>query len=83
MSMSGGKLWSDTDSDIPLALSCFGPVTVYVNGVAVFASNLNDDVFPDRKAFFRTGLKAGWNHFLLECIAVGTGCGGIFLAPGA
>lgn len=73
-----GKLWSDTDSDIPLALSCFGPVTVYVNGIAVFASNLNDDVFPDRKAFFRTGLKAGWNQFLLECTAVGTGCGGIF-----
>lgn len=73
-----GKLWSDADSEIPLALSCFGPVTVYVNGVAVFASNLNDDVFPDRKAFFRTGLKAGWNHFLLECTAVGTGCGGIF-----
>lgn len=73
-----GKLWSDADSEIPLALSCFGPVTVYVNGVAVFASNLNDDVFPDRKAFFRTGLKAGWNQFLLECTAVGTGCGGIF-----
>ncbi|WP_340022127.1 glycoside hydrolase family 88 protein [Paenibacillus sp. FSL K6-1096] len=73
-----GKLWSDADSEIPLALSCFGPVTVYVGGVAVFASNLNDDVFPDRKAFFRTGLKAGWNHFLLECTAVGTGCGGIF-----
>ncbi|WP_083678157.1 glycoside hydrolase family 88 protein [Paenibacillus sp. FSL R7-0337] len=73
-----GKLWSDADSEIPLALSCFGPVTVYVNGVSVFASNLNDDVFPDRKAFFRTGLTAGWNHFLLECTAVGTGCGGIF-----
>ncbi|WP_238654130.1 glycoside hydrolase family 88/105 protein [Paenibacillus piscarius] len=73
-----GKLWSDADSEIPLALSCFGPVTVYVGGVAVFVSNLNDDVFPDRKAFFRTGLKAGWNHFLLECTAVGTGCGGIF-----
>ncbi|MEK5467057.1 glycoside hydrolase family 88 protein [Paenibacillus sp. FSL R7-0210] len=73
-----GKLWSDADCEIPLALSCFGPVTVYVNGIAVFASNLNDDVFPDRKAFFRTGLKAGWNQFLLECTAVGTGCGGIF-----
>ncbi|WP_342423813.1 hypothetical protein [Paenibacillus sp. FSL E2-0178] len=73
-----GKLWSDAESDIPLAVSCFGPVTVYVNGSAVFQSNLNDDVFPDRRAYFRTGLSQGWNHVLLEFTAVGTGCGGIF-----
>ncbi|MEI2399771.1 glycoside hydrolase family 88/105 protein [Paenibacillus phytohabitans] len=73
-----GKLWSEAESDIPLAVSCFGPVTVYVNGSAVFQSNLNDDVFPDRRAYFRTGLSQGWNHVLLEFTAVGTGCGGIF-----
>lgn len=73
-----GKLWSDAEREIPLAVSCFGPVTVYVNGAAVFQSNLNDDVFPNRRAYFRTGLGQGWNHVLLEFTAVGTGCGGIF-----
>ncbi|MHA6531406.1 glycoside hydrolase family 88/105 protein [Paenibacillus sp. BAC0078] len=73
-----GKLWSDAETEIPLALSCFGPVTVYVNGSAAFQSNLNDDVFPERRAFFRAGLDRGWNHMLLEFAAVGTGCGGIF-----
>lgn len=73
-----GKLWSDRETDAPFAVSCYGPVKVYINGRPVFGSNLNDDVFPDRSAYFRAKLGQGWNHLVLEFTAVDTGCGGIF-----
>ncbi|WP_309242063.1 glycoside hydrolase family 88 protein [Paenibacillus sp. S150] len=73
-----GKLWSALETEAPFRINCFSPVRVYINGRKVFRSNLNDDVFPDRSAYFRAKLDAGWNHFLLEFVAAGTGCGGIF-----
>ncbi|MFD1956029.1 glycoside hydrolase family 105 protein [Paenibacillus thailandensis] len=72
------KLWMDQDTTVPFSLSCYGPATVYINRSAAFASNLNDDVFPDRKAYFRTALRQGWNDIVLEFVKTGTGCGGKF-----
>ncbi|WP_179091737.1 glycoside hydrolase family 88/105 protein [Paenibacillus borealis] len=73
-----GKLWSDNEVEAPFSVSCYSPVKVYINGRLVFSSNLNDDVFPDRRTFFRAGMDKGWNHLVLEYAATGTGCGGIF-----
>lgn len=73
-----GKLWSDQDSESPFSISCFGPVNVYINESKVFASNLNDDVFPDRKTYFRSKLRQGWNDIVLELVKTGTGCGCLF-----
>jgi rhamnogalacturonyl hydrolase YesR len=73
-----GKLWSDQEADSPFSISCFGPVTVFVNDSQTFKSNLNDDVFPDRKIYFRTMLRKGWNHIVLELVKTGTGCGASF-----
>lgn len=73
-----GKLWSDTEAELPFAISCYSPARVYINGRSVFRSNLNEDVFPERRSYFRAKLDAGWNHIVLEFVAVGTGCGGIF-----
>lgn len=72
------KLWSGKETELPFAASCFGPMKVFVNGSKQFASNLNDDVFPDRRTIFRTKLVKGWNDLVLEFTATGTGCGGIF-----
>ncbi|WP_426446825.1 glycoside hydrolase family 88/105 protein [Paenibacillus sp. S-38] len=72
------RLWSDKDAEIPLSLSCFSPARVYVNGVQAFASNLNDDVFPDRRCWFRAKVRPGWNHIVLRLTKTATGCGGKF-----
>lgn len=73
-----GKLWSEQEADSSFSISCFGPVTVYVNNSLSFASNLNDDVFPNRKAHFRVKLRKGWNPIVLELLKTGTGCGARF-----
>ncbi|GMK42043.1 hypothetical protein PCCS19_51020 [Paenibacillus sp. CCS19] len=73
-----GKVWSDNDGELPFTVSCYSPLRVFVNGTPRFTSNLNDDVFPDRKVYFRTALRQGWNDIVLECVSTGTGCGAIF-----
>lgn len=73
-----GMLWGEQEGETPFAVSCYSPVKIYVNGGLAFQSNLNDDVFPDRKAFFRAKTKKGRNDIVLEFTAVGTGCGGVF-----
>ncbi|CAM3610304.1 glycoside hydrolase family 105 protein [Marinicrinis lubricantis] len=72
------KLWAEREMTIGLSLSCLGPVQVFVNGKPVHRSNLNDDVFPERKAGFRVKLEQGWNHFVLCFTHTATGCGGRF-----
>ncbi len=73
-----GKLWCAQEGELPFAVSCYGPVKVFVNGSRQFASNLNDDVFPERRAVFRARMAKGWNHLVLEFTATGTGCGAVF-----
>jgi unsaturated rhamnogalacturonyl hydrolase len=73
-----GMLWCSREGDSPFSLSCYGPAKVYVNGSLQFRSNLNDDVFPDRRVQFRSKLRKGWNHIVLEFTSTGTGCGGRF-----
>ncbi|MGG4554346.1 glycoside hydrolase family 88/105 protein [Paenibacillus humicus] len=71
-------LWAEQDGETPFAVSCYSPVKIYINGSLAFQSNLNDDVFPNRRAFFRAKTRKGRNDIVLEFVAVGTGCGGIF-----
>ncbi|GAA0136669.1 hypothetical protein YSY43_35100 [Paenibacillus sp. YSY-4.3] len=73
-----GMLWAEQEGETPFAVNCYSPVKIYINGSLAFQSNLNDDVFPDRRAFFRAKTRKGRNDIVLEFIAVGTGCGGIF-----
>ncbi|MEI7027113.1 glycoside hydrolase family 88/105 protein [Paenibacillus sp. y28] len=72
------KLWSGEERDMPLSVSCFSPLHVYVNGERRFKSNLNDDVFPDRKNWFHVRVNQGWNHVVLRFLKTATGCGGLF-----
>jgi rhamnogalacturonyl hydrolase YesR len=73
-----GRLWRDDEGDLAFSVSCYGPVRIFVNGERKFQSNLNDDVFPGSRAGFRARLRKGWNHFVLEFLKTGTGCGGKF-----
>lgn len=72
------KIWAEQPISLGFSLSCFGPIAVFLNGERVFKSNLNDDVFPDRRTGFRTKLEQGWNHFVLRFTSTPTGCGGWF-----
>jgi unsaturated rhamnogalacturonyl hydrolase len=72
------KLWCEQDSEWAFSLSCYGPVRIYVDGEERYKANIQEEVFPDRRSWFRLKLKAGWNHFVLQFIKTGTGCGCIF-----
>jgi len=72
------KLWSEDDTELPFSLSCFGPVTLYVNGELAHHANIEQEVFPQQRSWFRLKLKAGWNQFVWQFMKTGTGCGAQF-----
>jgi unsaturated rhamnogalacturonyl hydrolase len=72
------KLWSDQDTELNLGISCYSPVHVYVNGLKAFASNISDEMAPERKNIFRASVHKGWNEFILQFEKTANGCGGIF-----
>lgn len=72
------KVWWDQAGDMAFGINGYGPVKVYINGRLEFASDLNQQVFPGRKSFFRSMMREGWNHLLLEFTKTGTGCGAVF-----
>jgi len=67
------KLWCEQETEWAFSASCFGPLRLYVNGQLVFKSNILEDVFPDRRSWFRISLNAGWNNFVIQFIKTGTG----------
>ncbi|MFC6334635.1 glycoside hydrolase family 105 protein [Paenibacillus septentrionalis] len=72
------KLWSDEETELPFSLSCYGPVTIFVNGKLAYQANIEEEVFPERRSWFRLKLQAGWNHFVWQFMKTGTGCGAKF-----
>lgn len=72
------RLWWEKESEMAFAINCFSPARVYINGSLTFVSNLNEELFPDRKTIIRSKLRQGWNHVVLEFTKTGTGCGGTF-----
>ncbi|WP_248924243.1 glycoside hydrolase family 88/105 protein [Paenibacillus hamazuiensis] len=72
------KLWSDQPAELNFGIGCLSPVHVYVNGTKVFASNISDEMAPERKNIFRAQMNKGWNEFVLQFENTANGCGGIF-----
>lgn len=72
------KLWSDQPVELNFGISCYSPTHIYVNGTRVFASNISDEMAPDRKNAFRATMNKGWNEFLLQFEKTANGCGGVF-----
>jgi len=73
-----GKLWSEVETELPFRLSCYGPVTIFLNGKQAYQANIEEEVFPQRRSWFRLKLDAGWNHFVWQFMRTGTGCGAVF-----
>ncbi|MDR6880708.1 glycoside hydrolase family 88 protein [Bacillus sp. 3255] len=72
------KLWSDQPAELNFGISCYSSTHIYVNGVRVFASNISDEMAPERKNVFRAQMNKGWNEFLLQFEKTANGCGGVF-----
>lgn len=72
------KLWSDQEADLNLAVSGYGPVTVYFNQREVFKTNIINERFPDYKSNLKVRLEPGWNNFVLKFTKTPAGFGGLF-----
>ncbi|MEC0229905.1 glycoside hydrolase family 88/105 protein [Paenibacillus alba] len=72
------KLWSDQQVELNFGISCYSPIHIYVNGTRVFASNISDEMAPERKNGFRAQMNKGWNEFVLQFEKTANGCGGVF-----
>lgn len=55
--------------------SAFGPVTVYVNGEAVYRTNHVQERFGDQVSDLCLNLREGENSLFFECICTPLGCG--------
>ena len=55
--------------------SAFGPVTIYVNGIAAFRTSHEQERFPDQLSDVCLELVEGDNSLFFECIATPLGCG--------
>jgi len=72
------KLWMDQPAELNFGMSCYGPAKVYINGKLAYASNISDDVAPERKNVFRGTLNKGWNPVVVQYLKTASGCGGQF-----
>lgn len=75
-----GKLWSQNPNEIKLnmSLSCYSPVTIYVNGEQFFKSDLHQELFPERRWPLAVPVKYGWNDIVLQFVKTDVGFGGVF-----
>ena len=69
-------LHSDRQTELTLAVSGWGPLTVYWNGAPVFKSNILNERFPDYKSNVKVGLNPGRNDIVLKFIKTRAGFGG-------
>lgn len=72
------KVWCPQEAEWPLRASFFGPAWIYLNGQQVYRANIEEEVFPGRRSWFRLKLAKGWNHFALQFMKTETGCGARF-----
>jgi rhamnogalacturonyl hydrolase YesR len=72
------KYWSDTAVTFMADVSCFGPMTVYLNNNVVFKSDIFTERYADKRHRINLPLQPGWNHFVLKCKKTRGGFGGIF-----
>lgn len=72
------KVWCGQEAEWPFRASFFGPTWIYCNGQQAYRSNIEEEVFPGRRSWFRLKLAQGWNHLVLRFMKTGTGCGARF-----
>lgn len=72
------KYWSDAPATFMADVSCFGPLTVYLNNNIIFQSDIFTERYADKRHRINLPLQAGWNHFVLKAKKTRAGFGGIF-----
>jgi unsaturated rhamnogalacturonyl hydrolase len=70
--------WSDGPAELKADVNCFGPMVVYLNGPAVFTSDIFTERYPDQRHRVPLPMAAGWNHVVLRFKKTRAGFGGIF-----
>lgn len=78
ISYAMAKVWCDTEKTIDLSLSCYGPVSIYLNGIKIFRSSFHIENNHKHKATVKTNLKIGWNTIIIKCKKTASGFGCIF-----
>ncbi len=70
-----GKLWSDTQADLRLAITCQSPSLVFCNERFVFKSDIIEETNDTVKKEFIAQLEPGWNQIVIKCKKVRSGFG--------
>ena len=60
-----GLVWSDSERNLDIGISCLGPLRVYFNGEQAYRSNVIDEIKPDAKVKLNLDFRKGWNTFIL------------------
>lgn len=69
------KMWSGKEAFWEAALSCYGPVRVYVNGQLLYRSEVVDELNPGNRKPLRIPLRTGWNTVLITAVKTASGFG--------
>ncbi|MDF2936994.1 MAG: hypothetical protein K0Q90_2367 [Paenibacillaceae bacterium] len=69
------KVWSGKEAFWETAVSCYGPVRVFVNGRLLYRSEAVDELTPGARKPLRVPLQAGWNTVLVTAVKTASGFG--------
>lgn len=70
-----GKLWSDIESEMSLAINCYGPAVIFCNQRMVFKSTIAEETDNTLRKGFSIRLDQGWNSIIIQCQKVRSGFG--------
>jgi unsaturated rhamnogalacturonyl hydrolase len=68
-------LYCERDETVELALSCYGPSHLYLNGQSWYKSTMADDVDRRRIRLLRAELRQGWNDLFIKVSKTSSGFG--------
>ena len=72
------RYWSNGPEELKADVNCFGPMMVWLNGQAVFKSDIFSERYPDQRHRVSLPMVAGWNDVVLRFQKTRAGFGGIF-----
>ncbi|MFD0693779.1 glycoside hydrolase family 105 protein [Paenibacillus sp. GCM10027628] len=76
-------VWSESERNLELGLSCLGPLRFYFNGQLAYRSNVIDEIKPDAKVKLNVDFRKGWNYLAIQMRKTPAGFGCLFGAEEA
>lgn len=69
-------IWSESERNLELGISCLGPLHFYFNGHLAYRSNVIDEIKPDARVNLNVDFRKGWNFLALQMrkTPAGFGC---------